>query len=347
MEVENQEVKEEINNSLADLEAAWDQVESEEAASQEEAESEGVEEYEEPKVEEAAETDKAEKKESTEVADTKYSEEVSGSELKPPAGWTPEAREGWADLPEKVKQQVLKRERDFAMGIQYTREAAQRAMQYDDLLKPFQPMFAANGQDVISGVRQILGAAASLQMGSQAQKVKTVADLIHQYGVDLVSLDNYLAEGTVPQSAQQNDQLQQMLEQRLAPLNQMYQQYQQYQQTNQQRMAQEAGQTIQQFAADPKNEFYNDVKMDMADLLDLAASRNQRLTLEEAYQRACMMNPQIAQVLQTRQQASQLEAKRKASSSVRGAPAPKTPAAQPDDIRSSIEAAWAELDSAR
>jgi hypothetical protein len=59
----------------------------------------------------------------------------------------------------------------------------------------------------------------------------------------------------------------------------------------------QAVQSIHEFGADPKNEFFDDVRMVMADFLDMAASRNQQMSLQEAYDRACALNPEIAQIM--------------------------------------------------
>ena len=43
---------------------------------------------------------------------------------------------------------------------------------------------------------------------------------------------------------------------------------------------------------------------DMADMLDLAAKRSRVMSLKEAYDRACMMNPGISKIIEQRKLAS-------------------------------------------
>jgi hypothetical protein len=72
-------------------------------------------------------------------------------------------------------------------------------------------------------------------------------------------------------------------------------------------MAQErSAAAVQEFSA--KAEFLDDVREDMADLLEGAARRGVALTMEEAYDRACHMNPDIRRVLQQRESAANVGA---------------------------------------
>lgn len=334
--------EEDIDNSFSDLESAWDQLEEEGGdegsppeGSIQPKEGEAV-----PPAEPPEPAPEGEGAVPPAAEGGQPPAPAEGPVEKAPAGWRPEARELWKDLPPAAKQEILKRERDFAVGIQRFSESAQWANQFNNALQPFRPMFAANGQDDVTGVRNVLQVAATLQMGSTAQKVKVVADLIGQYGVDLVALDSYLADGEISQGRGPDPQLEQILQQRLAPIEQMYQQVQAAQRNQQMQSVQRANQTVAQFAQDPKNEFYNDVKMDMADLLDMAAARGVELSLDEAYRRACLMNPSISAIIQSRQTAESLPNKRKAASSVTGVPtAPPAPKA-PDSTREALEAAW-------
>lgn len=115
----------------------------------------------------------------------------------------------------------------------------------------------------------------------------------------------------------------------------------QFQQQQQQKTQQVTQQNIQQFAADPANEFFADVKQDMADMFDLATKRGQKISLQDAYDKAVAINPQISGVLNKRQTAQSLTQKRNASSSVSSvntrAPVRETSG---QDLRSDIMDAW-------
>ena len=248
----------------------------------------------------------------------------------PPRSLSPAAREAWKDVPDAVKGEIQKREADYEKGIMKYAQNAKRAEQMDRVMAPYSQFFAMNGgaAQTIPGVLQ---AASVLQMGSPQQKAQTVAGMIKQFGVDIQTLDSLLV-GEQPQ--QQGPDINQLVDQRL-------QQYHQQQHQQQLAQQQQGIQTeLQQFASDPNNEFYNDIKMDMADIIEMAANRGQQLTLKEAYDRACMMNPQISQILSSRQSQAAVNTKRRAAVSVSGAPGGPGGTEAPTDIRSALEHAW-------
>jgi hypothetical protein len=76
----------------------------------------------------------------------------------------------------------------------------------------------------------------------------------------------------------------------------------------------------------------------MADLMEVSSNRGVQLSLEDAYNQACKLNPEIASVMEQRQRAAEAEAQqqrmqgaREAASSVGGAPA-GAPPKDPDDM---------------
>lgn len=79
----------------------------------------------------------------------------------------------------------------------------------------------------------------------------------------------------------------------------------------------------------------------MADMFDLATKRGQKISLQDAYDKAVAINPQISGVLNKRQTAQSLTQKRNASSSVSSvntrAPVRETSG---QDLRSDIMDAW-------
>ena len=83
-------------------------------------------------------------------------------------------------------------------------------------------------------------------------------------------------------------------------------------------MQAEMGNTIQQFANDPANEFYSDVSAQMADLLDMAGNRGQNMSLEDAYKMACNAHPQISEIMKRRADQSQVDQRKQAASSIHG-----------------------------
>ena len=140
---------------------------------------------------------------------------------------------------------------------------------------------------------------------------------------------------------QQNDSLQRMLDERLAPVNDLLSGLKDYHsQTTQQTQA-NTQQSIAEFSQDPANEFFEDVKADMADIFDLATKRGQKLSLKEAYDKAVALHPEISKVLSSRNNAQKVIQKKNASSSVSSVNT-REPSKNNsgNDLRSSILDAW-------
>ncbi len=350
-------------NAMEDLASAWDKVESEssedtsqEASTEATLEESGNGDFGESPVEDATipadggeETEgeeddlpeaaeAAEAAESTEADETAEGEE-SESYGEPPASWNAEARELWKDLPKKARDYIQLREQQVAQGLEKHRQNAERAKSMDRSLAPYQQLFAMNGgaKPVIEGLLQT---GASLQMGSPMQQAQTVANIIKRFGVDVQTLDSLLVGEEAPEQVRNQDQIQQAVQQALTPYQQQMQQFQMAQQQAAQQTEHQAQTELQQFANDPNNKFFPQVRNRMADLFDLAEQNGERLTLQEAYDRACYMDPTLRQQLIQQQSSSNLGRKRKAAASVAGSPRGTSAPAQPEDIRGTIEQAW-------
>jgi len=266
-------------------------------------------------------------------------ESQSGLDLAtPPKGLSLEAREAWADVPDAVKSEIAKREQDYSNGIQQYANNAKRAEAMDQTLRPYQQFFQVNG-GAGQTIEGLLQTGSVLQMGTPQQKAQTVANIIKQFGVDITALDGMLVGAPVSKEMQAQQQVQDMVNQQLQPIQQQLQQYQQREMQEQQAMQAEMGNTIQQFANDPANEFYSDVQGDMADIMDMAAARGQKLGLKEAYDKACLMHPTISQITQNRQAQAAVQQKRQAASSIYGGPG-GTQATQPGSITAALNDAW-------
>jgi hypothetical protein len=124
-----------------------------------------------------------------------------------------------------------------------------------------------------------------------------VAHLIKGYGVDIGILDSLLAGENV--QAGPTSDIERLIEQRLAPVNQFLQQQQAWTQQQQHAQQQQIAQTVNEFSTGA--EFIEDVRLDMVDLLDMAAARGQTLTLEQAYAKACTIHPEVSKVMAERQ----------------------------------------------
>lgn len=220
------------------------------------------------------------------------------TEEKAPQSWSPTNREKWGALPPEVKSQIAKRESEVEGVLRKSAESRRVADQLAKTVEPYrQSMMAAGYNSPFEAINTLFRAESTLRAGTQHEKAAQVAQLISQYGVDISTLDQVLSGN--PQTQQSsNPDLESLLQQRLAPYEKFMQQQQQQQQYAAQQESQQARQTVQQFQA----EFLDDVRLDMADIIDMAAKRGQQMSLQDAYDRACVMHPEISKVMKQREE---------------------------------------------
>jgi len=240
------------------------------------------------------------------------------SPYKAPIDWSPTLKQDFKNLPENVQKAIYEREQSVNNLMQQTAQERRTAQSFNHVVNQFRGLMAAEGiQDPLQGIQGLLTTTAQLAMGSKQQRAKKIADLIQHYGVDIETLDSMLAGQYKPNA--EEDRLQQLLDQRMQPVNELINQMNQQRAYQVQQVQSEAYGSIHEFAADPKNEFFEDVRLSMADFLDLAASRNQHMTLQEAYDRACALHPEISQIIAQRPgKQERIAQKSAAASSVSG-----------------------------
>jgi hypothetical protein len=183
-------------------------------------------------------------------------------------------------------------------------------------------------------------------MGSPVQKAEMLAHLVKTYGVDIRALDDALV-GVQPQETQQN-QFEALIDQKMQPINQLMQQLNMLQQQGQQQTRAQADQEVAQFAQSA--EFLNDVRNDMADLIDLANKQGRSLSLQEAYDRACAIHPEISKVMEQRRQTEaitggnqRIAQKKMAASSLNGRQVGTGGGVESLSIRDQLNAAWDDI----
>jgi hypothetical protein len=251
------------------------------------------------------------------VDETKAGEEAKEKEdqtqlpkSKAPGSWKPAAREKWNGLPAEIQQEVLRRERDIATGFNEVAEVKKFRDQFGGLVTQHQGIINAEGGDAMAMTRNLYTTAAVLYNGTPQQKVATVAGFIRNFGVDIAMLDQHLSDPNAapPQRRDTGNQdaasfIRTEIQAALAPILKQRED--------------NVGQSIEEFASDPKNEFFEDVKDTMADILELAAKRGQKMTLQDAYKRATLMDSEIAEVIQERSLREKTQQRSSAASQAR------------------------------
>lgn len=287
-------------------------------------------------------------------AKTAVTDPISTVESKGPASWRPEIRQKFGALPPEVQAEVTRRETQIEQTLRQTADQRNYAQSINQLITPYDAMIRAEGGNHITAVDNLLKTAYQLRTANPQSKAMLVAQMIKQHSVDTALLDNALYQifggGPANQPQAGPDPMMAHFQQELAPIKQFVQSIQQRQQQNEQ----ETGQTLlteaKAFAADPKNVYIEDVREDMADLLEMAARRGVKMSLSDAYTRATLAHPEIGKLVMHSQAsasaAQRSAAARRARNASASLPSGGTPdgaadhATRPNDRRSAIAAAW-------
>lgn len=270
---------------------------------------------------------------------------------KAPASWRPEVREHWGQLPDTVRAEIARRETEVQRTLQETAEARKTAEAVMKTISPYEAYIKAEGSNPLQAIDNLMATAVRLRTGTAPDLAQMVAGIVNQFGVGrfgnsfISMLDEALA-GQQPKADPTQVAVQQVVQQQLAPVQQMLTQFQQAQLMQQQQLQQSAAQEVGNFLS--QAEFGEDVREDMADILEAAQRKGQNLSLADAYRKACMMNDNVRSVLVQRQKAAgaqqQTQAAQRAKASavqVTGAAPAGAMKQDPTDIRSAIEAAIA------
>lgn len=270
-----------------------------------------------------------------------------------PVSWKGESKKVWETLPLNVRQEVIRREREVTTGLAEAAKAKQGYAQVQEVLQPHMDRInTVYGGNAIQAINNLMGVERTLMSGDPVAKAQLVANMINHFKIDLRTLDSLIVGQPAPQEVQQQSSIERLLEQKLAPFNQFLTAQQQREQQQQQRQEQEFLQTIESMASDPAYPYFNEVREDMADLIDLAAKKGLYLSLQEAYTKAVRLNDEAYEASTTRSstqaatnaalQAHQAAQKAKgAAVSVSGSPSGiGINAGNPNDLRGTILSAF-------
>jgi hypothetical protein len=244
---------------------------------------------------------------------------------KAPASWKGQAKEVWAALPETARKEVMRRERQINQVLHETAEVRQNYQAVQQVAQQYEGKLKEWGAQPHQVFQEFMEADRNLSSGPMPNRAAYMAKLIKEYAIDLRDLDSALA-GTAP--APQFDvqaQVEAIVNQRLAP-------FQQRMQAEEQAQVQQAAQTIQAMEGNPDYPHFEDVREEMADLIELNFKRGIAISLDEAYNRTVgykgLAKPQ--------RNAQDTQKALAASVSVGGSPAAVSNAGNPSDLRGTI-----------
>ncbi len=258
--------------------------------------------------------------------------EPVSTDIRPPNSWKAEAKAIFNDLPPLAREEIARRELDMQRGAQQLQQRLATYAPLDEILAPRQERLALAGQTNATYIRSLVAADDMLSNPATAQQA--MAQLAQMYGIPYGQ-----GQASAPQS--QQDPALQTVFQKIQTLEQQLQAREQAEQEATQQTYQAQ---IQAFQADPKNLYFEDVKPQMAVLLNSGEAQ----TLQEAYEQACWMKPNIRALVQADQKKAEqaaateaararTEAARKAGGSVVGSSGMGASVKAPVNQNNSIE----------
>jgi len=351
MTTESQEVV--VDDRRAALEAAFDAAEVAETTELKGAPEELKGAPEEPKTEELS-ADSTSKTEAPDDApgskSLQSSEEPAKTVLQAPQSWKPAQKAKWDKLDVDIQQEVLRRDRETTQVLNDTAQARQISAKLSQTIQPYLARIQSLNTDPLTAVQELFKSDHILSTAPKAQRAQYMAKLISDYGIDIQELDNALVGK--PMNDPVDTRVEQLLAQRLAPIQEFLSQQQRAEQQRRQEEAQRLSDTVESMSQDPRYPHFEAVRDSMADIVELMAKRGQHITIEAVYNRAIAMDSALSQELLTKTQAQaqatqaalhngKAQRALQASVSVGGAPSGNT-AGTPsvNDRRATIAAAF-------
>lgn len=258
-------------------------------------------------------------------------QETVTTDIRAPNAWKAEAKAIFNDLPPLAREEIARRELEMLSGVRKLQEQISAYAPIDEILAPRQERLALSGQTNATYIRALV--AADDMLSNPATAPQALAQLAQMYGIPY-------GQGTLEAPQGQDPGLQTVFQK----IQTLEQQLQARELAEQEATKQTYQAQIEAFQADPKNLYFEDVKPQMAVLLNSGEAQ----TLQEAYDQACWMKPNIRALVQADQKKAEqaaateaararTEAAKRASGSVVGSSGLGTTVKPPVNQNSSIE----------
>lgn len=274
------------------------------------------------------------------------------AEVQAPQSWKAEDKAVWAAIPPAARAVIQRRELEIQQGMSRAGNIQKVAQEYADVVKPFEQVIRGMNTTPREAIRNVMTTATALIQGDQKVKAAVILEMIQNYGVDLPNLDKVLTEALTKAGGRfqpvntPNPMLDPRVQQQFQPLFAMQAKMQEQETQRQQALITNAEATVTTYSAKPH---FQEVRHDMADIMEISAKRGIVMTPEQAYQKALLLNDKTSKIVQQRARgsevsraASTLARSRRAASTVSGAPAGGGSRSTGTDRRAALEAAWDE-----
>jgi len=219
--------------------------------------------------------------------------------IKAPQSLTPTLREKWGSVDRDFQKFWVERERQMQNYVNEVSEHKKTANEYRQVIAPYEKVIKDSGLNPNNVVAKLLEVNNELAFGSPDRKAQLIYNLISTYRPDPTVLQQLFA-GTrqpmamsAPPKPQAPVDIDAEVEKRIA-------------ERGQQQVNTSMDQAIHDFANDPANEFFNDVKETMGKIVGsgLVQGTDAKDLLSRAYQMAVQNHPEVAAVVAARQRAA-------------------------------------------
>jgi hypothetical protein len=207
-----------------------------------------------------------------------------------PASWAKDQHENWSKIPKEAQDYIETREKQMLDGIEQYKEGHRYAQEVDRALQPFREDIKSLGIPEPQVIYNLMTHHQALTKGSLEQRQEAFLRIGMESGI-------------IPKEGQTlPDKHTQELEQRLSRIEQQEREIQsRYENEELQRITQ----TVDSFASDPKNQYFNELADDIAILLRTG------LDLQTAYDKAVWANPATRAKELEKERASVIEKNKK------------------------------------
>lgn len=233
----------------------------------------------------------------TDEASQQNTQEDQLAEL--PKSWRREVAEDWKKAPLSVRAEVMKREEDYLRGIHQYKNLATIGHALDSVIRPYADDIRASGMTAPQVVGNALATLKTLATGTPEAKAATILQLMSTYGISPSALVSGSGSGTGASDGEGVSPellaLRKEVQELRGTITQLTAAREQAEQS-------EIDRQVDAFLGDPKNEFAKDVLADMQQLLAAGLASS----LQEAYDKACKLNPAVAAKLASRQEAERV-----------------------------------------
>ncbi len=257
--------------------------------------------------------------------------------IEPPKGWSAEAKAKWAEVPEALQREAVRREEALTKQLFQHDEARDFGRKLQEVTTPYLPTLRAEGADIPKAFENYLQTSHVLRAGTDIQKSLALHAIAQRFNVDLNLA--HQQGGISPQQLRQDSEVAELRRQVL-----------ELKQERQQQETSSLEQQVAAWASSPGHEHFDKVRTRMGRLMDDDPS----LTLDTAYDQAIWSHPEIRPSLVAAQskaaedqRSAELKAKadaaKSAAVSVKGAPGGSRPlngagstGSIADDLRAAI-----------